>query len=135
MLLPVDPLHLLRTKLWAAMWEQRFVSLPVGLASVALLMVGPGEAIVGVGMTAVISTLVCCLLCQTSCINQLLGKKWWVGPCQAVGFIAILVASIAIWLNCGLWPGFVLTGAFLAGIMLLLQFACVNPLARDWLET
>ena len=135
MLLPVDPLHLLRTKLWAAMWEQRFVTLPMGVALVALLMVGPEEAIVGAGMTAAIATLVCCLLCQTSCINQLLGKKWWAGPCQALGFIAILVASIAIWLNCGLWPGFVLTGTFLAGIMLVLHFSCVNPLARDWIET
>lgn len=135
MLLPVDPCDLLRTKLWAAMWEQRFAVLPVGVAQAALLVVGPGEAIVAAGMTAVIATLGCCLLCQMSCLNQLLGKVWWVGLSQTFGFIAILVASISIWINCGLWPGFVLTGAFLAGITVVMQFGCVNPLARNWVET
>ena len=134
MLLPVDPVDLLRTKLWAAMWEQRFAALPVGVACVALLMIGPGEGIAVAGMAAVIASLGSCLLCQMSCINQLLGKVWWVGPCQAAGFIAALVASIAIWFNCGMWPGFVLTGAFLAGIMLLVQLGCVNRLARNWTE-
>ena len=135
MLLPVDPCDLLRTKLWAAMWEQRFAALPVGVAWAALLIVGSGEAIVAAGMVAVIASLSSCLLCQMSCINQLLGKAWWVGPCQAIGFIAALVASIAIWLKSGLWPGFLLTSAFLAGVVLVLQFCCVNRLARNWVET
>ena len=135
MLLPVDPVDLLRTKLLAAMWEQRFAVLPVGVAQAALLMVGPQEAIVAGGMTAVIAIIVCGLLCQMSCINQLLGKVWWVGPCQAIGFIAAIVAAFAIWLKCGLWPGFLLTSAFFAGVVLVLQICCVNRLARNWVET
>ncbi len=134
MLLPVDPCELLRIKLWAALWEQRFVALPVTLACGALLWLGPIEAVVGVGMEFVIALIACGLLCQMSCINQLLGKVWWIGPCQAIGFIAVLTASIAIWANCGLWPGFVLTTAFLSGIMIALQRYCVNWLARNWVE-
>ena len=135
MLLPVDPCDLLLTKLGATLYEQRFAALPVGASLIALVMLGPGEAIVGAGMTAVIAMLASGLLCQTSCINQLLGKAWWVGLCQAIGFIAVIVAASAIWLNCGLWPGFVLTGAFLSGIVLVVQFGCVNRLARNWVET
>jgi len=135
MLLPVDPVDLLRTKLWAAMFEQRFAVLPVGAAQVALLMIGPQEAIVVAGMTSVIAIIVSGLLCQMSCINQLLGKAWWVGPCQTIGFIAAIVGAFAIWLKSGLWPGFLLTSAFLAGVVLVLQFGCVNRLARNWVET
>ena len=134
MLLPVDPCDLLLTKLWAAMWEQRFAALPVGAAWVALLLVGSGEAIAVAGMVAVIASLICGLLCQTSCINQLLGKVWWVGPCQAMGFIATIVPSFAIWIKCGLWPGFVLTAVFLTGVLVAVQFGIVNRLARNWVE-
>ena len=101
MLLPIDPVALLRTKLWAAMFEQRFAVLPVGAALIALVTVGPQEAIVAGSMTSVIAIIVCGMLCQMSCINQLLGKAWWVGLCQAIGFIAALVASIAIWQTLG----------------------------------
>ena len=135
MLLPVDPVDLLRTKLWATMFEQRFAVLPLGVAQAALWLVGPQEAIVVGGMTAVIAVIVSGLLCQMSCINQLLGKAWWVGPCQAMGFIAIIVGAFAIWMKCGLWPGFLLASAFLAGVVLALQFGCVNRLARNWVET
>jgi hypothetical protein len=134
MLLPVDPGQLLWTKLWAAMWEQRFAALPVGVAHAALLMVGPQEAIVAAGMAAVTAIIVCGLLCQMSCINQLLGKVWWVGACQTIGFIAIIVAAFAIWIKCGLWPGFLLTTAFLAAVAVVLQYCCVNRLARHWIE-
>ena len=135
MLLPVDPCELLLTKLWAALWEQRFAALPVGVALVSLSLVGPSEVIVATGMAAVIAPLSSCLLCQMSCINQLLGKAWWVGPCQAIGFIAVLVASIAIWQTLGQWPGFVMTATLLVSIMVGVQFGIVNRLARNWVET
>ena len=95
MLLPVDPCSLLFTKLWVAMWEQRFVVLPVGVAQVALLLAAPAEAYAA-GITAVLAPLAGCLMCQMSAINQLLGKKWWVGIVQAVAFIAVLVGSGAM---------------------------------------
>ncbi len=135
MLLPVDPCDLLKIKLWAAMWEQRFATLPLGMALVSLLLVGPKEAFVVVGMVAVIATLAGGLLCQMSCITQLLGKLWWIGLCQAVGFIAIIVASFAIWIPCGQWLGFVLATAFLTSILVGMQYGCINRLARNWVET
>lgn len=135
MLLPVDPCDLLWIKLRAALYEQRFAGLPLGAALATLLLIGPGDALVATGMVAVIALLVCGLLCQMSCVNQLLGKAWWVGPCQAVGFIAALVASFAIWLNAGLWAGFLLTAVFLTVLVLIVQSTCVVPLARNWVET
>ena len=134
MLLPVDPCKLLLTKLWAAMWEQRFALLPVGAALTALAISGQQAMIVATVMTCVIASISCCLLCQMSCLNQLLGKVWWISLCQIVGFLAVVIASIAIWASTGLWVGFVLTGAFLVGIVLGVQFACVNPVARSWVE-
>ncbi len=134
MLLPVDPCDLLLTKFGAALYEQRFAVLPVGASLIALVSIGPREAIVVTCMIAVIAPLACCLLCQTSCVNQLLGKVWWVGPCQAAGFIAAIVAAFAIWMKAGLWPGFILTVAYLTGVVLLMQYGCVNRLARNWVE-
>jgi hypothetical protein len=134
MLLPVDPCDLLLSKLWAAMWEQRFAVLPVGLAQASLGYWGSSQMVVATAMAAVISFICCCLFCQMSCLNQLLGKAWWIGPCQILGLIAIIVASSILWGLTGLWPGFVLTVAFLIGIVIVIQVGFVNPVARNWVE-
>ena len=134
MLLPIDPCDLLQTKLCATLWEQRFGILPVGVAFLAQTLIGPGDAVVALGMTSAIALIASGLLCQMSCINQLLGKAWWVGLCQTIGFITVIVIAFAIWLNCGLWLGFVLTSLFLAIVLGLVQYGCVNRLARGWVE-
>lgn len=133
MLLPVEPCDLLLTKLWAALWEQRFAMLPVGAALISLVSAPPQEAF-AVGMAAVLAPLACGLLCQMSCINQLLGKKWWVGPVQAVAFIAVLVGSIALWSVCGVVAGFAVTTVLLLGVCFAVHYAFVQPLARSWSE-
>ncbi len=133
MLLPVDPCHLLFTKLWAALWEQRFVVLPVGVAQVTLLLAMPTGAYVA-GIAVVFAPLAACLMCQMSAINQLLGKKWWVGIVQAVAFIAVLVGSGVMFAMCGVAPGFALTTVFLTAILLATQFWLIHPLARSWSE-
>ena len=133
MLLPVDPCSLLFTKLWAALWEQRFVALPVGVAQVALLLAMPTGAYVA-GIAVVLAPLAGCLMCQMSVINQLLGKKWWVGFAQAVAFIAVLAGSGVMFAMCGVAPGFALTTVFLTVILFATQFWLVHPLARSWSE-
>ena len=133
MLLPVDPCSLLFTKLWAALWEQRFVALPVGVAQGALLLAMPTGAFEG-GIAAVLAPLAAGLMCQMSAINQLLGKKWWVGIVQAVAFIAVLVGSGVLFATCGVAPGFALTTVFLTVILFATQFWLVHPLARSWSE-
>lgn len=134
MLLPVDPCDMLWAKLQAAIWEQRFVVLPVVMAQLILMFRGSFQMVAMAGMTAVIAPLVGGLLCQISCINQLLGKAWWVGPVQAVGFTIGIVSAFVIWVNFGIWIGFVLTSLFLAAILRMLQNTSVSPLARDWCE-
>ena len=133
MLLPVDPCSLLYTKLWAALWEQRFVAFPVGVAQVALLLAMPIGAYVA-GIAVVLAPLAAGLMCQMSAINQLLGKKWWVGLVQAVAFIAVLVGSGVLFATCGVAPGFALTTVFLTVILFATQFWLVHPLARNWSE-
>ena len=133
MLLPVDPCSLLFTKLGAALWEQRVVALPVGVAQVALLLAMPTGAY-AVGIAAVFAPLGACLMCQMSAINQLLGKKWWVGLVQAVAFIVVLVGSGVMFATCGVAPGFALTTFFLTVILFATQFWLVHPLARSWSE-
>ena len=133
MLLPVDPCSLLFTKLWAALWEQRVMVLPVGVAQVALLLAMPTGAY-AVGITAVLAPLGGCLMCQMSAINQLLGKKWWVGIVQAVAFIAVLVGSGVLFATCGVAPGLALTTFFVTVILFATQFWLVHPLARSWSE-
>ncbi len=133
MLLPVDPCSLLFTKLGAAMWEQRVVALPVGVAQVALLLAMPTGAY-AVGIAAVFAPLGACLMCQMSAINQLLGKKWWVGLVQAVAFIVVLVGAGVMFATCGVAPGFALTTFFLTVILFATQFWLVHPLARSWSE-
>ena len=133
MLLPVDPCSLLFTKLWAALWEQRVVALPVGVAQVALLLAMPTGAY-AVGIAAVFAPLGACLMCQMSAINQLLGKKWWVGLVQAVAFIVVLVGAGVMFATCGVAPGFALTTVFLTVILFATQFWLVHPLARSWSE-
>ena len=133
MLLPVDPCSLLYTKFWAALWEQRFVALPVGVAQVALLLAMPTGAYVA-GIAAVFAPLGAGLMCQMSALNQLLGKKWWVGIVQAVAFIAVLVGAGVLFATCGVAPGFALTTVFLTVILFATQFWLVHPLARNWSE-
>ena len=133
MLLPVDPCSLLYTKLWAALWEQRFVAFPVGVAQVALLLAMPTGAYVA-GIAVVLAPLAAGLMCQMSAINQLLGKKWWVGLVQAVAFIAVLVGAGVLFATCGVAPGFALTTVFLTVILFATQFWLVHPLARNWSE-
>ena len=75
-----------------------------------------------------------CLMCQMSVINQLLGKKWWVGLVQAVALIAVLVGAGVLFATCGVAPGFALTTVFLTVILFATQFWLVHPLARSWSE-
>ncbi len=133
MLLPVDPCDLLFTKLWAALWEQRFVVLPVGVAQVTLLLAMPTGAYVA-GIAVVFAPLAACLMCQMSAVNQLLGKKWWVGIVQVVAFIAVLVGSGVIFATCGVEVGFALTTVLFTVILFATQFWLVHPLARSWSE-
>ena len=133
MLLPVDPCSLLFTKLGAALWEQRVVALPVGVAQVALLLAMPTGAYAA-GIAAVFAPLGAGLMCQMSAINQLLGKKWWVGLVQAVAFIVVLVGAGVMFATCGVAPGFALTTFFLTVILFATQFWLVHPLARSWSE-
>ena len=135
MLLPADPCDLLWTKLEAAISEQRFAALPLIAAQLSLALFGPHASLVVAGITAVISVLICGLLCQMSCLNHLLGKAWWISPCQMIGFAAVIVVAFMIWSNFGLWLGFLLTVAMLISVLCLLHVSFVRPIARSWVET
>ena len=99
----------------------------------ALLLAMPTGAYVA-GIAVVLAPLAAGLMCQMSAINQLLGKKWWVGIVQAVAFIAVLAGAGVLFATCGVAPGFALTTVFLTVILFATQFWLVHPLARNWSE-
>ncbi|MEI8380504.1 MAG: hypothetical protein WCJ09_10265 [Planctomycetota bacterium] len=134
MLLPIDPCDFLWFKLQAAIWEQRFAVIPIVVAQLGLLIYAD-ENIPGAVMSALIAVPACLLLCQMSTLAQLLGKVWWLGPCQAIGFIAVTAGTIAIWIGCGLWLGFVIAEVFLVAVVSILHKTSIQPAARQWIET
>jgi hypothetical protein len=133
MLLPVDPIKLLFVKLQATLWEQRVAALPLGVSHLVLLIGNP-IGLTYAGMGIVLGVVSCGLLCQMSSINQLLGKKWWVGPIQAVAFAILLGLSMLAFGVCPLVVGFALTMVLLTTTALVAHFAVVQPLARNWCE-
>lgn len=134
MLLPIDPCDLLWIKLQATIWEQRFAVIPVVVAQFGLLFY-EAENIPGAIMSVLIAVPVCLLLCQMSALAQLLGKVWWLGPCQAIGFIAVAVCVVAIWIKCGLWLGFMIAEFLLVAVVSILHKTSIQPAARQWVET
>ncbi len=140
MLLPIDPCDFLWFKLQAAVWEQRFVVVPVVVAQLGLLFYET-ENFPGVIMGTLISIPACLLLCQLTALTQLLGKVWWLGPCQVVGFIAIITGTIGIWstivigIGCSPWLGFVMAEVFLVAVVSILHKTSIQPAARQWIET
>lgn len=134
MLLPVDPVGMLWTKLGAALWEQRFVVIPTGLAQLIVLAFGQAVSIIIAVIVAMFSIVVCGLLCQMSCLNQLLNKAWWVGPVLTAGCVATVFITILLGVFSGGWIGSFVSAGFLVALVLVLQYACINPLARNWVE-
>lgn len=134
MLLPVDPVDLLRTKLIAALYEQRFAFLPTGLALAALMVRGPASVAISAWMTVSIALLVSSLLCQLSCINQLLGKAWWLGPVQILGAVGVALLTIIVWITLRWIPGFFAAALLLGGIIAVIHHWGVVPLTRTWVE-
>lgn len=134
MLLPIDPFDFLWFKLQAAVWEQRFVVVPVVVAQLGLLFYET-ENVPGAIMGTLIAIPACLLLCQLTALTQLLGKVWWLGPCQAIGFIAVAVCVVIIWIKCGLWLGFMIAEGLLVAVASILHKTSIQPAARRWIET
>ena len=134
MLLPVDPVSLLWTKLFASVWEQRFVALPVLIAQFFVLR-HANPSTIGISiMVSLFAVGACGILCQMSCINHFLNKAWWTGPCQALGCGIVIVTMIVAGNLIGDWPGAITSALLLMGIVAFLQVSCVIPLARNWIE-
>ncbi|MFO1041666.1 MAG: hypothetical protein U0941_07770 [Planctomycetaceae bacterium] len=134
MLLPIDPCEILGFKLQAALWEQRFFVMPLAVAMLGQLIYEP-ENFPGGVMAILIAIPACLLLCQLTALTQLLGKAWWLGPCQIIGFIAVIVGVMTIWIQCELWLGFVLAELFLIAVVSILHKTAIQPTARQWIET
>ena len=134
MLLPIDPCDFLWFKLQAAIWEQRFAALPLVVAQIGMLF-NETESISGAVMGVLIAIPSTLLLCQLSTLTQLLGKVWWLGPCQIIGFVAVTVGVMTIWIQCGLWLGFVLAELFLIAVVSILYRTAIQPAVRQWIET
>jgi hypothetical protein len=60
---------------------------------------------------------------------------WWLGPCQIIGFVAVTVGVMTIWIQCGLWLGFVLAELFLIAVVSILYRTAIQPAVRQWIET
>jgi hypothetical protein len=134
MLLPVDPHHMLIEKVVAAFWEQRFALLPVAIAVVSLLMWGTAQSFMVFVMTVIIASLVSAILCQMTCITQLISKNWWIGPAQIIGFTTVGGVVISIWISCGPVPGFILSALALGIVVVFVQKVIVDPLVNNWVE-
>lgn len=134
MLLPIDPCELLWIKLQATIWEQRFAMIPIVVAQLGLLIY-EGENIPGAVMSALFAVPACLLLCQMSALAHLVGKVWWLGPCQAIGFIAVAVCVVIIWIKCGLWLGFMIAEILLVAVVSIVHKTSIQPAARQWIET
>ena len=134
MLLPVDPVEMLHAKFYATVWEQRYAAVPAGLSLAGLFLFAPYVAIWATGIVAAYSAIICLLLCQMSCINQFLGKAWWVGPSQIVGCIALIIVTVFIGAILGDWAGAIGSALFLLFVAVTMQLGCIHPLARDWIE-
>ena len=133
MLLPVDPCEFLWIKLKAAVWEQRYGAIPIGVAQLGLILFET-ENLPGAVMAAVIAIPCGGLLCQMSALSQLMNKVWWLGPCQAIGFIAVTIGVIFVWVQGGLFPGFLLATGFLAAVVYGLHIYSIKPATLSWVE-
>lgn len=129
MLLPVDPFVVVRAKLQAALWEQRLIWLPLGLAFVLGLSLQPSL----VAMGGVIAALAGIVLCQVSAISRLAPRTWWVGPTQGLLLIGLIAVCVMTWCGNPPWLSFAITVALLLVFIFPAQ-AWIDHLLRNWTE-
>ncbi|MDB5342526.1 MAG: hypothetical protein JWP89_903 [Schlesneria sp.] len=130
MLLPIDRPVLLWAKARAICWEHRMAALPIGIAISSGFLHSP----TAIFMTCVIAALTAILMCQVAAIYYVTPKYWWSGPSQMLGFLALVVFCLVIWMNFPIWPGFIMVASLMAVTTIPIQHFIESSLDA-WVES
>ena len=90
MILPIDPWMIMLSKVQVALWERRWLAMPLLVASGLAAIHWPIATAMGIS----IGFLAMVLMIEISIVNHVSHKHWWMGPTIAVLIVGMLIINI-----------------------------------------